>query len=151
MAEVVAAGSWPSVLLGEVEVHDSIWPVWFGPSYCLTIFAWLLHIKQKACCPCLTFCHFLKSSMASGLDPHRSETGKYGCQICSSFSIILWMIVWVLFCKMMFCCSEIRSFTSPYIKRMGTNTLFPKGLNDTSVSVSNGFASLRYASTFIRT
>lgn len=56
MAEVVAAGSWPSVLLGEVEVHDSIWPVWFGPPYCLTIFAWLLHIKQKACCPCLTFC-----------------------------------------------------------------------------------------------
>lgn len=49
----------------------------------------------------------------------------------------------------------IRGFTS-LTSRRATNTIYPKGLkslglNDTSVSVSNGFASLRYTSLFSRT
>lgn len=64
------------------------------------------------------------------------------------------MIHSALLCKMMFCYSQIRSFTS-LTSGMATNTLFPKGLkalglNVTSVSMSNGFASLRCTSVFIR-
>ncbi len=94
-----------------------------------------------------------KFSTAGGLDLQRRETVKYANQTFTSFNIIVW-IHNVLLCKMILCCSLIRGFTS-LTSRMATNTLFPKGLkslglNPTSVSVSNGFASLRYTSVFIR-
>lgn len=95
-----------------------------------------------------------KFSMAGGLDPQRLERVKYVYQTFTYFSIIVW-IHNVLLCKIIFCCSLIRGFTS-LTSRVATNTLFPKGLkslglNATSVNVSNGFGCLRYTSVFFRT